>query len=64
MNPVEKDSDCKLTVRDSSSHPVKVVEGRAVLLELFLTESLGVSDEDLVLCLVAGSVDGRHQTTP
>lgn len=44
--------------------PVEVVEGLTVLLDLLLGEPLGVSDEDLVLCLVLGSLDGQQQSRP
>ena len=40
--------------------PVEVVEGLAVFLDLLLGEPLGISDEDLVLRLVLGSLDGQQ----
>lgn len=40
--------------------PVEVVEGLAVFLDLLLGEPLGVSDEDLVLRLILGSLDGQQ----
>ena len=45
-------------------HPVKVVEGLAVLLQLILSQALGVPDQNLVVRLVEGTGNGRRQTTP
>lgn len=44
-----------------SSYPVKVVKGLAVFLDLVFCEALRVPDQDLVLSLVPGPLDGQQQ---
>ena len=41
-----------------------MIEGLSVLCDLLLRESLRVSDEDLVLGLIASPVDGSDELTP
>lgn len=48
----------------STPYLVEMIERLPVLCDLLLGEALGVSDEDLVLGLVEGPVDGCYQLAP
>lgn len=48
----------------SPPHLIKVLERLPVLGDLFLGETLGVANQDLVIRLIEGSADGGYHLSP
>lgn len=44
--------------------PIKVVEGLTILLDLILIQSLRITNENLILCLILGPLNGQQKTCP